>query len=99
MARVSISRILEKVTAMESMLAVMACDLKALRESTDEELKDLDQRARALEADRFPWRVIGGMVAVITLILTAVIFLVSQDDPPPPRRPASMGEVHGSGRG
>lgn len=96
MARVSISRILEKVTSMESTLAVMACDLKALRESTHEEISDLDTRTRSLEADRFPWKVIGGMVAVATLILTAVIFLVSQNEqPPPPPKRSSMEELYG----
>ncbi len=87
MARVSISRILEKVTAMESVLAVVSADVKAIRD----DVGDLDTRVRSLEGDRFPWKVIGGIVGVAALILTAVIFLASQNDQPPPRKQSSMG--------
>lgn len=90
-ARIGIGRILEKVTAMESTLAVQACAIQAIVE----DVRELRTSVAALEENRFPWKVIGGIVAVATLILTSIIFLVSQDDPPPPPRKASIGVVDG----
>lgn len=86
MARVSISVILEKVTLMESTLAVVARDVRALRD----EAVELEGRMRSLEADRFPWKVIAGLAAVATLIASIVAIAVTGGAgggftlPPPP---------------
>lgn len=88
-ARIGIGRILEKVTAMESTLAVQACAIQAIVE----DVKEVRASVAALEENRFPWRVIGGIVAVATLVLTAITFLMSQNDPPPPRKQVGMERV------
>lgn len=91
-ARVGITQILATVTAMEATLAVVAGDVRGLREST----RDLDARMDALEGDRWPWRRIGGMAAVAALAVSIIFGLLTlgrQDNapahPPPPPRPAS----------
>lgn len=83
MARVSINRILEKVTAMEATMAVQACAIQAIVE----DVKGLASGVEELKGDRFPWRVIGGMVALCTLILGVVVAITSTtgNPPPPPR--------------
>ena len=80
-ARVGISRILEKVTAMEATMAVQACAVQAIVE----DVKELRTSVGALEENRFPWKVIGGMVAVGALVVSIVAILVSGNPPPPPR--------------
>lgn len=91
-ASISINRIFEKVADIEKHLAVMACDLTALRGDTKDQLHDLDARVDALEEDRFPWKKIGALVAVAALVVSVVFgVLAIQDDghPPPPPRPTS----------
>lgn len=90
--RVGISRVYEKVVAIEQHLAVMTCDVKALRETTREEIGDLETRTRALEEGRFPWVKIGGLVAVLALAATVIFGILTLADPgpppPPPPRPS-----------
>lgn len=80
MARVGIGRILEKVTAMESTLAVQACAIQAF----SEDIKELSTRMGAMEENRFPWRVIGGLVAIGALIVSVVVAITATGNPPPP---------------
>lgn len=70
-ARVGINRILEKVTAMEPTLAVISCDLKALHGQVSE----LEDRVRSIEATQFPWKIIGVLAALASVILAAVALL------------------------
>lgn len=81
-ARVSISRILEKVTSMESAMAVQACAIQALAE----DMKSVRTDVASLQGDRFPWKVIGGLVGLGALIVSIVVaFTASAGVPPPPR--------------
>jgi len=82
MARVGIGRILEKVTAMEATLAVQACAIQAIVE----DVKELRTGVSALEENRFPWKVIGGLVAVCALIVSVAVAMTSGTGPPPPPR-------------
>lgn len=82
MARIGISRILEKVTAMESTMAVQACAIQALVE----DVKELHVSVEAIKGDRFPWKVIGGMAAIGSLIVAALAVMMSMGSPPPPPR-------------
>jgi len=79
-ARIGISRILEKVTAMESAMAVQACAIQALVE----DVKELRQGVDGLEEARFPWKVIGGLVAIGALIVSVVVAVTAGGGPPPP---------------
>lgn len=83
-ARVGINRILEKVTSIETTLAVAVSDMKTQHATTTASLKDLDTRVDALESTRFPWKVIGGIVAVGALLLALVTFVEGRDPAPPP---------------
>ena len=85
-ARIGISRILEKVTAMEATLAVQACAIQAFAE----DLKELKTSVTAMEADRFPWKIIGGIVGLATLAVAVIALLISTSDEPPPRPARSM---------
>lgn len=80
MARVGISRILEKVTAMEATLAVQACAVQAIVE----DVKELRTSVGALEENRFPWKVIGGMAAIGALMVAVIAAMMSGNTPPPP---------------
>lgn len=75
-ASVGISAILHKVTEMEKHMAVMACDLSALRKTTTEDIADLDTRMRATEADRFPWAKIAGIVGLLGLVVAVIALFV-----------------------
>lgn len=88
-ASVGISRIFDKVADIEKHIAVMSCDLGALRKTSEEGFKDLDARVDALEADRFPWKKIGALVAVAALVVSIAFGLIAMNDgpPPPPPRP------------
>ena len=96
-ASVGINSILHKVTEIEKHMAVMSCDLGALRKTTTEEIEDLDTRMRVVEAERFPWVKIGSMVAVAALITTLVFGVIALNNtggnppPPPPRPPGPTG--------
>lgn len=91
-ASVGINSILHKVTEIEKHMAVMSCDLGALRKTTTEEIEDLDNRVRAVEGDRWPWVKIGGLVAVLALVVTIIFGLITAlDKQPPPRPPGPTG--------
>lgn len=86
-ASVGINRILDKVSDMEKHMAVMACDLGALRKTSEEGFKELDARVDALEGDRFPWKKIGGLVAVAALLVSITFGILSMNSGPPPPPP------------
>ena len=94
-ASVGINTILHKVTEIEKHIAVMTCDLSALRKSTKETLTDLDVRLDVLEGDRWPWVKIGSGVAVLALIAAIIFGVLSQktattlDRPSPRPRPTA----------
>lgn len=93
-ASVGINTILQKVTDMERTLAVMACDLSALRKTTTEEIGELRDDVDVLKADRWPWMKIGGLVAVAGLVASVVFGILAQqpapaDHRPPPPRPTA----------
>lgn len=81
MAHIGINRILDKVTAMESTLAVQACAIQAIVE----DVKEVRTNVAALQGDRFPWKVIGGLVGLGALIVSIVVAMTSGGGPPPPR--------------
>jgi hypothetical protein len=82
-ARVGISRILDKVTSMEAAMAVQACAIQALAE----DMKSVRVDVASLQGDRFPWKVIGGLVGLGALSVSIVVALsASSGAPPPPPR-------------
>ena len=68
-ARIGITRILEKVTAMESMLAVQACAIQAY----GEDLRELSGRMAAMESTRIPW----GRLATIAGVISATVAVIA----------------------
>jgi hypothetical protein len=88
---IGMSRIYEELMAIQSAVTKMSCDLGALRQTAFEHREDHESRLRALEANRWPWKLIGGVVAVAALVVSILAVLMSQDDSgPPPKPPSSI---------
>jgi hypothetical protein len=73
---IGLTAIYRELMAIKEQLGPMACDLRALRETTKEGLDDLDNRVDSLEARRIPWGILGGAVGIGGLLVSVIALFV-----------------------
>jgi len=69
---ITLSRIYEKLTRVEAVAQRVAADVKAIKSAQH----DHEERLRELEENRWPWKVLGGLVAVGSLIVGAIALIL-----------------------